>query len=32
MMLICMACLRIKFSPLHLLVRAVGICPGDKNK
>lgn len=28
--LICGACLRFRFSPLHLIARSLGICPGDR--
>jgi hypothetical protein len=30
MSLVCMTCLRLKFSPVHWLVRWMGFCPGDK--
>jgi hypothetical protein len=29
--LICGACLRVRFSPIHALWRALDICPGDKS-
>lgn len=28
--MLCMACLRFKFSPIHWVVRLIGICPGDR--
>lgn len=28
--LVCMACLRIRVSPLHGAARALGVCPGDR--
>lgn len=27
---VCGACLRFRFSPIHGIVRLLGICPGDK--
>jgi len=30
--MLCMACLRFKFSPIHWLVRMIGICPGDRKE
>lgn len=27
--MMCMACLRLKISPVHWIVRLLGLCPGD---
>lgn len=27
---VCGSCLRLRFSPVHLLVRAIAFCPGDR--
>ena len=30
MRVLCMACLRLRWSPIHGLARLFGLCPGDK--
>jgi hypothetical protein len=29
-LLVCGACLRIRFSPIHGVARLIGFCPGDR--